>query len=52
VQALSFTKPQPVADYNQFKQQLLSSMVPRLQQFLPDALKKAIKIEDNRYLFF
>lgn len=52
VQALSFTKPQPVADYNQFKQQLLSTIAPRLQYGLPDALKKAIKIEDNRYLFF
>lgn len=52
VQVLSFTKPQPVADYNQFKQQVLTTLEPRLQYGLPDALKKAVKIEDNRYLFF
>jgi peptidyl-prolyl cis-trans isomerase D len=52
VQVESITKPQPIADYNQFKQQLLTSLAPRLQYGIPDALKKAVKIEDNRYLFF
>ncbi|HYV94542.1 MAG TPA: SurA N-terminal domain-containing protein [Chitinophagales bacterium] len=52
LQLLSVTKPEPIADYNQFRQQLLSSLAPRLQYGLPDALKKAVKIEDNRYLFF
>ena len=45
-------KPQPIADYNSFKQQLLSSLQPRLQYGVNDALKKSVKIEDDRYLFF
>jgi peptidyl-prolyl cis-trans isomerase D len=48
----SLTPPQPIADYNSFKQQLLSTLQPRLQYGLNDALKKSIKIEDDRYLFF
>jgi peptidyl-prolyl cis-trans isomerase D len=48
----SVSKPQPIADYNQFKQQLISQLAPRIQYSLPDALKKAAKIEDDRYLFF
>ncbi|MFI5136040.1 MAG: peptidylprolyl isomerase, partial [Chitinophagales bacterium] len=52
VQVQSFAKPQPIADYSQFKQQLLSSLQPRLQYGLVDALKKSVKIEDDRYLFF
>ncbi|MEO5675667.1 MAG: SurA N-terminal domain-containing protein [Chitinophagales bacterium] len=52
VQVQSFTKPQPIADYNQFRQQLLTSLAPRLQYGLPETLKKAVKIEDDRYLFF
>jgi peptidyl-prolyl cis-trans isomerase D len=52
VQLITVTKPEPIADYNQFKQQLITSLGSRLQYGLPDALKKAVKIEDNRYLFF
>ena len=52
VEVESFTKPQPIADYNQFKQQLLTALQPRLQYGLADVLKKSVKIEDNRYLFF
>jgi len=52
VQVQAFTKPQPIADYSQFKQQLLSSLQPRLQYGLTDVLKKSVKIEDDRYLFF
>lgn len=48
----SFTKPAPIADYNSFKQQLLTSLQPRVQYGLSEALKKSVKIEDNRYLFF
>ncbi|MEO6166240.1 MAG: SurA N-terminal domain-containing protein [Chitinophagales bacterium] len=52
VNVQSLTKPAPVADYNSFKQQLLSSIQPRIQYGLTEALKKSIKIEDDRYLFF
>jgi peptidyl-prolyl cis-trans isomerase D len=52
VSVQSLVKPQPVADYNSFSAQLLSSLQPRLQYGLVEALKKSIKIEDDRYLFF
>lgn len=48
----SITKPAPVADYNAFSQQLLSTLQPRLQYGITEVLKKSVKIEDNRYLFF
>lgn len=46
------TKAQPVADYNSFQQQLLSTLQPRVQYGLSEALKKSVKIEDDRYKFF
>jgi peptidyl-prolyl cis-trans isomerase D len=52
VQVKTFTKPPAIADYSQFKQQLLSSLQPKLQYGLVEALKKSVKIEDDRYLFF
>lgn len=48
----SVTKPAPVADYNSFKQQLLSTVQPRIQYGISEALKKSVKIEDNRHIFF
>ncbi|MBA2423191.1 MAG: peptidylprolyl isomerase, partial [Chitinophagales bacterium] len=44
--------PTPIADYNSFKQQLLGSLQPRVQYGLTEALKKSVKIQDDRYLFF
>ncbi len=52
VQVQTIAKPQPIADYNQFKQQLLQTIQPRLQYGYNDALKKAITIEDYRNTFF
>ena len=52
VNVQGLTKPAAVADYNSFKQQLLSSIQPRIQYGLTEALKKSVKIEDDRYLFF
>lgn len=52
VQVQSFTKPEPIADYSQFRQQLLNSLQPRVQYGIAEALKKSVKIEDTRYLFF
>ncbi|MGB3073947.1 MAG: SurA N-terminal domain-containing protein [Chitinophagales bacterium] len=48
----SLTKAAPVADYNSFQQQLLSSIQPRIQYGLSEALKKSVKIDDERYKFF
>ncbi|MBK6482733.1 MAG: SurA N-terminal domain-containing protein [Chitinophagaceae bacterium] len=48
----SIAKPAPVADYNSFSQQLLSTLQPRVQYGIAEVLKKSVKIEDNRYLFF
>ncbi|MBA3649755.1 MAG: SurA N-terminal domain-containing protein [Chitinophagales bacterium] len=48
----SLNKPTPIADYNSYKQQILSSLQPRLQYGYAEALKKSIKIQDDRYLFF
>ena len=46
------TKPQPIADYNQYKQQISQSVSPRFEYGFTDALKKTITIVDDRYLFF
>ncbi|HAP01747.1 MAG TPA: hypothetical protein DCQ93_07490 [Bacteroidetes bacterium] len=47
----SVSKPAAVADYNQYKEELLSKVAPNMEYQYQEALKKAIKIEDNRYLF-
>jgi peptidyl-prolyl cis-trans isomerase D len=52
VQVASFTRPEPIADYAQFSQQLMNTIQPRVQYGLAEALRKSVKIEDNRYLFF
>ncbi len=46
------TKPAPIADYNQYKQQVLQSVAPRFDYGFSEALKKTITIVDDRYLFF
>ena len=45
-------KPQPIADYNQYKQQISQSVAPRFENGFTEALKKTIVIVDDRYLFF
>lgn len=52
VKVETLTKPAPVADYNSFKQQLLSTIQPRIQYGVSEALKKSVEIEDERYKFF
>ncbi|MBA2408205.1 MAG: SurA N-terminal domain-containing protein [Chitinophagales bacterium] len=52
VSVKELSKPSPIADYNSFTQQLLTSLQPRVQYGLTEALKKSVKIQDDRYLFF
>ncbi|MBX7108493.1 MAG: SurA N-terminal domain-containing protein [Chitinophagales bacterium] len=52
VKVETLTKPEPVADYNSFKQQLLSTIQPRIQYGVSEALKKSVEIDDERYKFF
>ena len=46
------TKPQPIADYNQYKQQITQAVAPRFEYGFSEALKKTITIIDDRYMFF
>lgn len=46
------TKPQPIADYNQYKQQITQAVAPRFEYGFSEALKKTITIVDDRYMFF
>lgn len=46
------SEPPAIADYSQFKQQLLSSLQPRLQYQVTETLKKMARVEDNRVRFF
>ncbi|MCS6990409.1 MAG: SurA N-terminal domain-containing protein [Chitinophagales bacterium] len=52
VQVDSITEPPAIADYSQFKQQIQSSLQPRMQYQVTEALKKMAQIEDNRVRFF
>ncbi len=52
VQIEKMDEPVEIADYNQFKTQILSSIQPRFQYQVGETLKKSVKIEDNRIYFF
>ena len=45
-------KAQPVADYTQYKDQIIQQLTQRLEYGYIEPLKKTITVEDNRYLFY
>ncbi len=49
---VAVTKAAPIADYNQYKQQVMQSVAPRFEYGFTEPLKKTITIVDDRYLFF
>jgi len=48
----TFEKSQPVADYSMIQQQLSMQLSGAIDYTLTDAIKKAMKVEDERYNFF
>jgi peptidyl-prolyl cis-trans isomerase D len=52
LQLVSLEPAQPIADLTTAKNQLTGMIAPRMEYGITEAVKKTLKIEDNRYLFF